>query len=127
MRGFALQTHPKEMVALLRGHHERQTLIVTELIFQPFQNTVHSATIHLDPNLTNIVGTFHSHPSPDARPSAADRRLFAKHPGVHLIAAWPYTAVHVYTQQTRFLGVERIPPAMADVSRKGARAGYRAR
>lgn len=108
MRAFARQTHPKEMIALLRGRREGFTLVIEELVFQPFENTAWSATIHLDSTLTNIVGTFHSHPSPDDRPSAADRRLFAEHPGVHAIASYPYDTVAFYTHRSRFLGRERV-------------------
>jgi proteasome lid subunit RPN8/RPN11 len=125
MRGLAQQTHPKEMVAFLRGHHEGDTLVVTDLLFQPFENTTRSATIHLDPNLTGVVGTFHSHPTPNALPSAADRRLFARHPGIHLISGWPYTSVHVYTQRTRFIGIETIPSATTTSSQRGAREEHR--
>jgi len=109
MGAFSWQTHPKEMIALLQGRHDGDTLVVTDLVFQPFENDERSATILIDHGLTNIVGTFHSHPTPDARPSAADKRLFAQHPGVHVIAGYPYREANVYTHRSRFLGVERIP------------------
>lgn len=130
MRSFALQTHPKEMISLLRGRHEGDTLIIEELVYQPFENTTYSATIHLDPTLTGIVGTFHSHPTPDARPSAADKRLFAQHPGVHVIIGYPYEEAHVYTHRSRFLAIERVPRERGStvvVSRRGGREERRLR
>jgi proteasome lid subunit RPN8/RPN11 len=38
----------------------------------------------------NVVGTVHSHPSPDNSPSSADIKFFSKFGGIHLIIAWPY-------------------------------------
>jgi proteasome lid subunit RPN8/RPN11 len=37
------------------------------------------------------VGTVHSHPTPDYRPSKADLALFAKKGIIHLIIRYPYT------------------------------------
>lgn len=109
MQAMALQTYPKEAFAVLRGKHRGKTLFITELAYQPFTNTEHSAQVVIDRyTLTDMVGTFHSHPGFDAQPSRADRRLFAKYPGVHCILAKPYTAAHVYNQAGSLLSVHPI-------------------
>jgi len=108
MREMALQTHPKEAFGLLSGKHKGSTLVIDKIIFQPFENTSYTAVARIDPTLTGIVGSFHSHPSPNAFPSRADRRMFSKYPGVHCILASPYTEAAVYNQHGEFLGIETI-------------------
>ncbi len=38
----------------------------------------------------NIKGTVHSHPVPNASPSAADLHFFSKFGGIHIIIAYPF-------------------------------------
>jgi proteasome lid subunit RPN8/RPN11 len=109
MRALALETHPKEAFGILRGSHKGSTLVVDTVSFQPFTNTRRSATARIDVYaLNDLVGTFHSHPSPDGTPSTADMHLFSKHPGVHCIIAYPYRTVHVYSHKGELLGVHKI-------------------
>ena len=109
MRSMAFQTHPKEAFGVLRGRHKGRTLVVRDIAYQPFLNTPMNAHIALDPYvLPDMVGTFHSHPSTNPLPSAADKRLFAKHPGVHCIIAYPYKTVHVYNSSGEPIGLHKL-------------------
>lgn len=106
MAAMAQSTHPKEAFAVLEGRHEKDTLVVESLAYQPFTNTKNSAHVQLDVYaIRNMVGTFHSHPGYNAKPSSADKRMWIKHPGVHCIMAYPYLQVHVFNQYGQLLGV----------------------
>lgn len=66
---------------------------ITELVILPgtIMGESHALfKLHMKPVDFSIVGTVHSHPSPSARPSGADFRLFRKHGRVHIIAAMPF-------------------------------------
>ncbi len=109
MQAMARQTHPKEAFGVLRGKHQNSTLVVEELAYQPFSNTTRSAEVLIDSYaVSDLVGTFHSHPTPNAQPSAADLRLFARHPGIHAISGYPYTAVHIYDHRGRLLDIHKL-------------------
>jgi proteasome lid subunit RPN8/RPN11 len=109
MRVMAQQTHPKEAFGVLRGKHKDGVLLIEQVSYQPFANTTRSAHVVIDRyTLTDLVGTFHSHPVPDATPSRADLRLFSKHPGVHCIVAYPYITVAVYNQHGELLDVLKL-------------------
>ncbi|MBS3164720.1 Mov34/MPN/PAD-1 family protein [Candidatus Woesearchaeota archaeon] len=88
---FAREVAPKEFMAVLKGGVRGKELRITELVFQPFVNTVASSSMSMDlPLMSGSVGTAHSHPSGSNRPSRQDLRLFAKMGGVHLIIGSPY-------------------------------------
>jgi proteasome lid subunit RPN8/RPN11 len=88
---FARRSHPKEFSALLGGRLKDRTLTITHIIYQHFEATERSALIHLNvPTTTEVKGTCHSHPTPDNRPSAADRRYFNKYSYVNFIIGYPY-------------------------------------
>lgn len=107
MQAMARQTYPKEAFGVLRGDHEGGVLTVREVSFQPFVNTRSSADVIIDGfAVSDLVGTFHSHPGPDDRPSRADLRLFGEHPGLHCIVGYPYNRAAVYNHKGTFL--ERI-------------------
>lgn len=109
MQRMAQQTHPKEAFGVLRGKHRQGVLLVDEVAYQPFKNTTRSAHVIIDTfALNDLVGTFHSHPTPDERPSRADLRLFGQHPGVHCIVPYPYRRVAVYNQQGELLDVLQL-------------------
>jgi proteasome lid subunit RPN8/RPN11 len=109
MQQMARDTHPKEAFGVLRGTHADKVLRVQAVAYQPFANTTRSAHVHIDTyTITDLIGTFHSHPTANAQPSAADLRLFARHPGVHCIVPYPYTSVAAYNQHGELLGVHRL-------------------
>ena len=108
MHTMSCETHPKEAFGVLMGGSHRETLIIERVVYQPFVNTRSSAVVMIDPHLTGTAGTFHSHPGGDGRPSAADKRLFAKRPGVHCIVPEPYVEAYVYDQFAELLSIEPL-------------------
>jgi len=89
----AKSTYPNEFGALLRVDSEKKHTII-ELVLLPGTISGDSHAIfklHMLPIDFSIVGTVHSHPSPYARPSDADRHLFGKQGKVHIIVASPFT------------------------------------
>lgn len=88
--GFAKRTHPREFSALLGGKVRNKTLLITHIVYQHFVSTEREAMIALDvPIGDDIMGTVHSHPTPNNLPSAADRRYFSKG-WVNAIICHPY-------------------------------------
>ncbi len=89
--GFARRAHPNEFSALLGGSIRDKTLYLTHIIYQHFEATERSATMHIDTPVTaGARGTVHSHPSHDNLPSAADKRFFNKYSMPNFIIAHPY-------------------------------------
>jgi proteasome lid subunit RPN8/RPN11 len=82
--------HPREVGGLLLG--KKKTLEANDFVIIPGRFQYSSIYIHMDriPIYPNLIGTFHSHPSPNSRPSGADLDLFGRLGKVHLIFAYPY-------------------------------------
>lgn len=79
---------PNEFAGLLQEKDE----IITEVLFIPgTESSEINAVIKLFmmPNVSS-VGSVHSHPGPNIRPSDADRRLFGKTGSYHIIVGSPY-------------------------------------
>lgn len=88
---FARENHPNEFSALLEGKIKKGTLTISHVVYQHYEADDRSAIIHLNyPMSTNVIGTVHSHPSKDIRPSAADKRYFNKYGFVNFIIGKPY-------------------------------------
>jgi len=84
--------YPKEFGGFLRVDDEKRDLI-SEVVLIPGTISGDSHAIfklHMMPVDFNIVGTVHSHPSPNASPSNADLELFRKHGKIHIIMASPF-------------------------------------
>jgi len=84
--------YPNEFGGLLRVDEEEKDTIV-ELVILPgtVQGESHAIfKLHMLPIDFSVVGTVHSHPSPNPHPSEADIHLFGKHGKIHIIAASPY-------------------------------------
>jgi len=67
--------------------------VIDEVVLLPGTISGDSHTIfrmHMAPVDPTIVGTVHSHPSPHAVPSRADRHLFERYGRVHIIIAQPF-------------------------------------
>ena len=82
-------SHPNEFACMLRAVEG----IITEVILVPGTvtgNTSALLRLHMLPIDFTIVGSAHSHPSPDCRPSRQDIGFFAKFGSVNIIAAYPY-------------------------------------
>ncbi len=81
-------TMPVEFAGLLRAEDD----VITEVIMLPgTESSSKSALIRLYmlPNM-EVVGSVHSHPSPNLRPSRADLIFFGKTGDYHIIAAPPF-------------------------------------
>ena len=95
---LARGAYPKEFVAFLQGkivkRGERRVALVDGLSVIKYVANERSTAFDLHdlPLLHGSVGTVHSHPAPDPRPSAADRRLFERFGWCHVIIGTPYTA-----------------------------------
>lgn len=89
----AKSVYPNEFGGLLRVDEEKKDTI-TEIVILPgtVQGETHAIfKLHMLPIDFSIVGTVHSHPSPNAIPSYADLQLFSKKGSIHIIAGAPYT------------------------------------
>jgi len=85
----AMSSHPDEFAGLL----EEVDGVITNVILLP--GTISSsvgARIHLDmmPLHISSVGSVHSHPTPNNRPSQADLHFFSRKGNYHIIVGHPY-------------------------------------
>lgn len=74
---------PNEVGGILLGSKE----MIYDFIIVPGEFSPKSVNMRFDelPIYVNAVGTFHSHPGGDVRPSAADRQVFSRSGRVHMI------------------------------------------
>jgi proteasome lid subunit RPN8/RPN11 len=81
-------SHPYEFVALLTGKKG----VIEEFIMLPYESGETMAIIqtHALPIGVKIMGTVHSHPSPNPTPSDEDLNMFSSYGGVHIIIHYPY-------------------------------------
>lgn len=86
----AKNTYPNEFFSLLGG--DRKKKIIDEFIVVPAQygKTFTVVKVHLIPFDQKIVGSVHSHPSPNPFPSKGDLNTFSKFGEIHLIIAHPF-------------------------------------
>lgn len=94
----AAETHPNEYMGLLRGETaqslglDRTGMVVTDVLVipgtesNPVSATVRSSMI---PNDLRAVGSVHSHPNGNLRPSDADLAAFGSGT-IHIIVGEPY-------------------------------------
>ena len=83
---------PKEFGGLLRVDSKLKHTII-EVILLPGTISGGSQAIfklHMLPIDFSIIGTVHSHPSGNPRPSKADLTLFDKYGRIHIIVASPF-------------------------------------
>ncbi len=89
---FAKNKHPEEFVAILEGSAADDVLTITGLYYQSFKSSERTAVMDTFlPPATRGIGSVHSHPSSNIRPSKADLRFFSKRGIVHFIIGYPYT------------------------------------
>ncbi|OKY78098.1 MAG: Proteasome lid subunit RPN8/RPN11 containing Jab1/MPN domain [Candidatus Methanohalarchaeum thermophilum] len=81
--------YPKEMVGLLTTKDK----VISDVILVPgtFTSEV-NAIMRLDmlPVGMNVIGSVHSHPSGNTRPSEADKQMFSKNGKIHIITGSPF-------------------------------------
>ncbi len=87
----AKELYPRESFLLLRGKKIKNIIAVTDLVLAPF--AVHGeGEVHFNPYMFvgdfSLVGTVHSHPSGNNRPSHVDLNYFFGR--VLLIVGYPY-------------------------------------
>jgi proteasome lid subunit RPN8/RPN11 len=95
--------HPKETILLLRGKRQKNLIKISELIVPPLATYGQGfATIptHMLPIDFSIVGTAHSHPSGNLKPSPTDLNHFWGN--ILMIVSFPFaneTNVAVYNHE----------------------------
>lgn len=88
----AKSNYPNEFGGLLRVDQSLKN-IITELVILPgtVSGDAHAIfQLHMLPIDFSIVGSVHSHPSPNPRPSKADLNLFSNFGKIHIIVASPF-------------------------------------
>ena len=83
--------HPRENILLLRGKKKKDTIEVSDLVIPPFAshgNNFATFPFHMLPIDFSIIGTVHSHPSGNLRPSPTDLNHFLG--TVLMIVGFPY-------------------------------------
>ncbi|MEM1512666.1 MAG: Mov34/MPN/PAD-1 family protein [Candidatus Jordarchaeales archaeon] len=84
------EVHPREFIGLLRAERG----VISEVIIPPFsiyglgESSFSPYDLPIDPSL---VGSVHSHPSGDPRPSKQDVNVAFSFGFVHLIITYPYS------------------------------------
>lgn len=84
------EQHPREFGATLRAEKG----VITEIVLTPGTIAGDRHTFinyHMLPIDPSVVGTVHSHPSPNPEPSDADKRVFSAFGHTHIIIAHPYS------------------------------------
>lgn len=79
MQEFAKNSHPHEVIVLLRGEKDGDNILVTDFLLPPFGlggQGFASFPSHMLPIDFTIMGTAHSHPSGVLRPSTGDLHNF---------------------------------------------------
>ena len=90
MFAAARDTHPHEFACVLRAEDG----VITEILLVPGTISGDSSAIlrlHMLPIDLSVVGSAHSHPTPEAIPSEADLSLFSRFGPLHIIIGYPYT------------------------------------
>ena len=94
MLGLAREQHPHEVVLLLRGRTEGDTVRVEDFLVPPLAvggSGFAEFPLHMLPIDFSIVGTAHSHPSGALKPSIGDLNNFYSR--VMVILAPPYDSM----------------------------------
>lgn len=88
--------HPKEILFMLRGEKEKDSILISDLIIPPLATYGHGfaafslSTLPID---FSIIGTAHSHPSGNLMPSIGDlNQAIGK---IIMIVGFPYTKQNV--------------------------------
>ncbi len=110
----AKQLYPRESFLLLRGKKRKGTIRVSDLLVAPFAVHNESST-HFNPYMLpsdfSLVGTVHSHPSGNIKPSHVDLNYFFGR--ILMIVGYPFEGekcVAVYDSNG-----ERIPVEITEI------------
>ena len=107
--GISKQAYPREIAGLLLGKKDT----IDDFVIMPGEYETRHVYIkmHLLPIYANKMGTFHSHPSPNNRPSRADLDFFSSGGKVHLIISNPYDFNSIAAYNSRG---EKIPLELSE-------------
>jgi len=75
----ARRLYPKETILLLRGEKKKNLITISELVVPPlatYGRGFANIPVHMLPMDFSIVGTVHSHPSGNLKPSTTDLNHF---------------------------------------------------
>lgn len=109
IQALAHDNHPDEVVVLLRGKRETGDLVVTEYLIPPFGfggRRSASFPAHLLPMDLTLIGTAHSHPSGNVKPSTGDSHNF--YGRIMMIVGPPYSQQNlaIYNKRGEALDVK---------------------
>jgi len=90
--GVSRELYPREFVGLLRGREDviEEVLVVPASLYGQGFAQVKWAHVPLD---KSIIGSVHSHPSHNNKPSKTDLRYFNRTGDIHLIVAYPHKSI----------------------------------
>jgi len=106
--------YPKETILLLRGEKKNNLITISELVVPPlatYGRSFANIRLHMLPIDFSIVGTVHSHPSGNLKPSTADLNHFFGN--VLMIVDFPFEDernVVVYNRSGRKLPLHMTKP-----------------
>ena len=110
MLNLAQSMYPREFIGLLRENERKEISEVLLLPRSTYGRGFSSLDHYMVPYTIKYAGSVHSHPSPNARPSAGDLLSFSKTGGVHIIVAYPFTEnnIGVYSNRGEKLEYEVV-------------------
>jgi proteasome lid subunit RPN8/RPN11 len=90
--GVSRELFPREFMGLLRGNGDEisEILIIPATLWGEGFAQIHGMQVPWD---KSIVGSIHSHPSGDNRPSQQDLVEFGRSGNIHLILRHPYGGI----------------------------------
>jgi proteasome lid subunit RPN8/RPN11 len=90
--GVSKKFHPREFGGMLRGRGD----LIEEVLIIPattYGEDFVSTRLDMVPIDRSVIGSFHSHPGPNFRPSDADIAFFGRTGRVHLIVKSPFKSL----------------------------------
>ena len=87
--GASKSLHPREFIGLLRGSDNtiRHVVVIPKSTYGNGFAQVNFLHVPMD---KTIIGSVHSHPTKDNKPSKTDLTYFQKKGEIHLIVGYPY-------------------------------------
>jgi len=106
--GASRSYHPQEFGGMLRGKGD----LIEEALMIPatrYGDGFVETRMDMAPMDKSVIGSFHSHPGRDNRPSKADLAAFNRKGIVHLIVRHPYKGIEdvaAYDREGTRIGIE---------------------
>ena len=107
MLDFAREQHPHEIILLLRGKVDKDSIRIEDFLVPPLMKAGTSFAefpIHMLPIDFSIVGTAHSHPSGSLKPSVGDLNNFYSR--VMVVLANPYSRSYIVALNKKGLNLQ---------------------